>query len=230
MVCILLSFQFNNYDFSGTNERNNNNNFIINRKNNKNRIYECNRFIKYKVKNFKYWQIFCLKSLDYNLDEYSAMDYINLFFHLGFIFTKENVNINNKYKNCINILDIIINNNKICNYSQYIVALSIINLEFSNEVYFNKNIFKYIYGVNFGKKKYRYCSKEINEILNDFYHLNFIIFVYNNKFINSDYKSHYPSYFDIYKNHQENNSESNNKYELIFRNASESNRIISEKF
>ena len=229
LICILLSFQFNNYDFSGTNEENNNNKFIINRKNNKNRIFECYRYIKTKVKNFKYWQIFCLKYLDYHLDEYSAFDYINLFFHLGFIFTKENVNVNNKYKNCINILEIIINNNKICKYSHYIVALSILYINFSNEQYFNKSIFKYIYGVDFSKKKYRYCSKEINEIINDFYHLNYLIFVYNNRFINSDLKSHYLRNFNIY-NYQDNNSESKNNFELIFRNGSESNRIISDIF
>ena len=231
LMCILLSFQFNNYEFSSPKDEKNNNQFIMNRKNNyQNQIYECYRYIKTKLKNFKYLQIFCLKCLDYNLDEYSALDYINLFFHLGIIFTKENININNKYKNCINILEIAINNNKICKYSQYIVALSIININFSNEKYFNESIFKYIYGVDFSKKKYRYCSKEINNIINEFYSLNFVIYVFNNRFINSDFKSHYLHNLDFYKNNKDNNFESKNKFGLIFRDNSENNRIMNEKF
>ena len=132
-----------------------------------------------------YWQIFCLKNLCFDLCEYTSFDYINLFFKLGIIFTKENVEIFNYYNKCINLLEIIINNNKICNYNQYVVALSIIKINFNFEKFFNQNIFKYIYGIDFSRKKYRFCIKEINEMIINYYHLNLNIFVVNNKIINS---------------------------------------------
>ena len=193
LTCILLSFQFDNYfiekkyyNNSIADFENNKNISIINKiLNHRNRIFECYQYIKSKIKDLMYWQIFCLKNLCFDLCEYTSFDYINLFFKLGIIFTKENVEIFNYYNKCINLLEIIINNNKICNYNQYVVALSIIKINFNFEKFFNQNIFKYIYGIDFSRKKYRFCIKEINEMIINYYHLNLNIFVVNNKIINS---------------------------------------------
>ena len=183
LTCVLLSFQFNNYFVGKKNYSNSLINKILNQKN---RIFECCQYIKSKIKDLMYWQIFCLKNLCFDLCEYTSFDYINLFFKLGIIFTKENVEIFNYYNKCINLLEIIINNNnKICNYNQYVVALSIIKINFNFEKFFNQNIFKYIYGIDFSRKKYRFCIKEINEMIINYYHLNLNIFVVNNKIINS---------------------------------------------
>ena len=197
LTCLLLSFQFNNYFIEKNNYYNNSiadfeknkNNSIINKiSNQKNNISECYQYIKSKIKDLMYWQIFCLKNLEFNLSEYTAFDYINLFFKLGIVFTKENIEINNLYNKCINLIEIIINNDKICNYNQYVVALSIINMNLNMEKYFSPNIFKYIYGIDFSRKKYRFCIKEIYEMIIEFYHQNLNIFIVNNKIINTGNK------------------------------------------
>jgi hypothetical protein len=175
-ICFLLSIQFNEC-FTKTNK------IELNRINNKNYIYENNSFYflnnlkclqKYLLKEIKdimYWQTFCLQILDYNLAKYSAFDYVNLFFSLGIIFSYENFDINNIYHYCLNIIAIIINNTNICKYNQYVIALSVIFLQIKNSKFFNLKIFKYIYGVDFSKPKYKSCINEINKMINDFYSL-----------------------------------------------------------
>ena len=207
LICILLSFQFNNYfveknnyNISIADFENNKNNSIINKiLKHKNRIFECYQYIKTEIKDLMYWQIFCLKNLCFNLCEYNAFDYINLFFKLGILFTKENVDIHTYYNKCLNLLEIVINNDKICNFNQYVAALSIINIIINNEKNFSPSIFKYIYGIDFSKKKYRFCIKDIFVIINEFYHLNFKNFFVNNKIINSGVK---PNNFQLIENHR----------------------------
>lgn len=123
------------------------------------------QYIKQNVKNFKYLEVVCLKSLNYNLGEYSAYDYLTLFFRLGFIFDDDKINIIEKFQNCIKALEIVINDPISCNYSQYIIAMSIIKINFLNEKSFDDEVFKYIYGVDFSKKKYISCIDQINNIL-----------------------------------------------------------------
>ena len=194
LTCILLSFQFNNYFFEqnsyNTSEadfKKDKNNSVMNKiYNYKNRIFECYQYIKYEIKDLMYWQMFCLKNLDFNLGEFTAFDYINLFFQLGIVFTKEKFEIYNYYDKCLNLLDIIINTEKICNYNQFVVALSIIYININNEKSFDQSIFKYIYKIDFSRKKYKFCVKKIFEIITEFYQLN-NFFVYN-KIINIDDK------------------------------------------
>ena len=196
LTCILLSFQFNNYFFDNnscnifeTDFEQNKNNSIVNKLNkHKNRIFECYEYIKHEIKDLMFWQMFCLKNLCFNLCEYTAFDYINLFFLLGIVFTKEKFEINNYYNKCLNLLEIIINNNKICNYNQYVVALSIIYININNVKNFDQNIFKYIYRVDFSKKKYKLCIKEIYEMISEFYNLKYNIFIVNSHIINIDVK------------------------------------------
>jgi hypothetical protein len=126
-----------------------------------------------KIDNLMYWEIFCLKKLDYNLGKYSAFDYINLFFGLGIVFSKKNIDIINIYDSCVNLLEILINQYKICKYNQYIIAMSIIYIKFNNNIYFDKRIFKYIYGVDFSKQKYKSCINEIINIVNDLYNFGY---------------------------------------------------------
>jgi hypothetical protein len=112
-----------------------------------------------------------LKKINYNLSKYTSFDYIKLFFSLGIIFTNENIDINNIFCSCINILEIITNHYNICKYNQYVIAMSIIYIKFNNSNYFDKKIFKYIYGVNFYKEKYKTCINYINNVLK---HINFL--------------------------------------------------------
>ena len=184
LICLVFSFQFNNYEFS-KNENCKNRSIISRKYKCKNQIYECYQYIKTEVKDLIYWEIICLKYLCFNLGEFTAFDYINLFFHLGIIFTKEDFDISNNYKNCINLLEIIINNYNICNYNQYVIALSIIYVNFHNVKYFSNDIFKYIYGVDFTKKKYQLCLKDINKMINDIYQVNINNNAFNRSFINS---------------------------------------------
>ena len=118
---------------------------------------------------FKQFEMLCLKLLNYDLGKYSILDYINLFFSLGIIYPNnvilKNIDIHKIYFNCLNLLDIIIKDNQILNFSTYILGLSIIKLVLENFNCFNSNIFKKVYGINFKKEKYISCVKILNLIL-----------------------------------------------------------------
>lgn len=124
------------------------------------------RYIKKNVNNFRYWEIMCLKYLNYDLGKYTAYDYLILFFELGIFFCEENVDIIDKLKYCVKILDYIILNKCSCDFSQYTFAMSIIKIVLENDNFFDKKVFKYIYGVDLSKKKYINCSNLIKNILN----------------------------------------------------------------
>ena len=146
----------------------------------------------------------CLKYLNYDLGKYTAYDYLILFFELGIFFCEENVDIIDKLKYCVKILDYIILNKCSCDFSQYTFAMSIIKIVLENDNFFDKKVFKYIYGVDLSKKKYINCSNLIKNILNlavkidSIKSLNYMINfnkinngnkIYLNKFINSNGQS-----------------------------------------
>ena len=232
-ICILLCIEFNDCcsisEKNGLYSRNYNNN-LQRKLNIKNDSYEINnkknlyRHIKKEIKDIMYWQSFCLEKLDYNLGKYSAYDYLNLFFELGIVFNKENFDIINKYEFCLNFLEIIIKNYNICKYNQYVIALSIIYINFNNNKYFKEKIFKYIYGVDFSKKKYQLCMKEINSMIKDFYNIKLHINNNNTFFIKSQYINNCSNLYDniyfsfnnksnnyYYKNNNYNEKSNNNK-------------------
>ena len=198
-MCIFLSIQFNEccklynkYDYYNKNEIIFHSSFGNNKLNkNKPNINGFFQYIKNNINNFKYWEVLCLKYLNYDLRKSSAYDYLLLFFRLGIIFNEEKIDVNSKFNICLEILDYIINDSKSCNFSQYILAMSIIKVAFEFEKYFDKNIFKIIYGVDLSKKKYIDCSNMIKNILslkiqnnanynNNYYLLNII---YQNNFM-----------------------------------------------
>ena len=216
LVCVLLVVEFNEccipykkVDFFDKNEKDIifhtfNNDIDYNNKLNLRGLF---LYIKNNVNNFNYWQILCLKYLNYDLGKYSAYDYLLLFFRLGILFCKETVDIISKLKICLKILDSIINDNKSCFFSQYTLAMSIINVTFGQEKYFDKNIFKIIYGVDLSKKKYINCSNMIKNVIlyynnnsNNFQNINEIC-RYN--LINFLYKKNLVSNYD--KNSYDNN-------------------------
>ena len=123
------------------------------------------RYIKKNVNNFRYWEIMCLKYLNYDLGKYTAYDYLILFFQLGLFFCEENIDIIDKLKYCVQILDYIILNKSSCDFSQYTFAMSIIKIVLEKDNFFDKNVFKYIYGVDLSKSKYIKCSNLIKNIL-----------------------------------------------------------------
>lgn len=176
-ICILLVIEFNdccsNSKINNLNSQDSyplNNNSFVNTKN----VYINNfkslyQYIKKETKNIMYWQTYCLQKLDYNLGKYSAYDYLNLFFNLGIVFTNEKINYLNVYESCFNILEKLIINSNICKYNQYVIAMSLIYIQFINTNYFQKNTFKYIYGVDFSKKKYKLCINDLNIIIKDLY-------------------------------------------------------------
>ena len=220
-ICILISYQFNeccskpnkielnslyikNIDSSCKHNLefiNNNNYYYVNS------IKGLHQYLKDKIKNIVYWQIFCLKKLNYNLDKYSAFDYINLFFGLGILFTDEQIDIISEYKYCIFISSILINQYNICKYNQYVIAMSIIYIAIKDNKYFDQNIFKYIYGVDFSKQKYNYCINELNKIINYSFHLNY----YDNFLISNQYINSFVNYFNYNNiNNRINNNKNNN--------------------
>ena len=124
-------------------------------------------YIKKHVNNYKYTEVLCIKYLKYDLERYSAYDYLILFFKLGIFFCEEKLNIIDRLKYCINILDLIIYDNHFCYFSQYTFAMSIIKLALESDNFFDQKIFKYIYGVDLSKSKYIKCSNIIKNILNN---------------------------------------------------------------
>ena len=169
-ICVLLSLKFNNCRQIDENLR------------------SFKKYVNKKVENWNYLEVKCLKFLNYDLRKYSAYDYLYLFFGMGIIFKEsKNLNILENFQKSEMILEIITNDIRICNYSQYIIALSIIYNIFENDYAFDLDIFKYIYGVDFSKKKYINCIKMIKLILcnlsnNRFQSINNNISIY---FINS---------------------------------------------
>ena len=123
------------------------------------------KFLAYKIKNLMFWEIYCLKKLDYNLSNYTVYDYINLFFKVGFVFTEDNINIQKEYDRCVAMFEYLLNfDDFCCKYSQYTIALSLIYYVFYDNKYFDNIVFHYIYGVNFKRKKYVRCINELNMI------------------------------------------------------------------
>ena len=183
-LCVLLVTEFNEcclpsiYDVYVTNEEsdilyhNNSKKVKEDKIKHKSNLHGLFHYIKKNVNNYKYWEVLCLKKLNYDLGKYSAYDYLILFFELGLFFWKANINILDKLKYCINILDFITINKKSCDYSQYTLAMSIIKVVLENNNYFDKDIYKYIYGVDLSKKKYINCSNMIKTNLKIFYNYN----------------------------------------------------------
>ena len=173
------------YHYHDFTEKDINNEFInedkIRHKTNINGLFH---YIRKNLNNYKQLEILCLQLLNYDLGKYSAYDYLLLFFDLGIFFCKENFNILELLKYCINILDFITNDKRSCDYSQYTLAMSIIKVALENNVCFDKDVFKYIYGVDLSKKKYIYCSNMIKNILNLSYNIdNSKNVFFNNLFI-----------------------------------------------
>ena len=180
-------------------------------------------YISKNVNNFKYWEILCLKYLNYDLRRYSAYDYLILFFQLGIFFCKETIDIMSKFKICLKILNSIINNSKSSYYSQYILAMSIIKVAFETEIFFNIKIFKEVYEVDLSKKKYKECSNYIKIILNfenilDNYSQNYQY----NTFLRNIY---FFKYFNNYSNDEKSDENKNTKNKKINRKRVYNNNI-----
>jgi len=234
-TCVILSIEYNDcysnskkinlpiyYDDPKANVIVNNNNIYIN---NKKALYQ---YIKKEINDIIYWQAYCLKKLDYNLGKYTSFDYINLFFDLGIIFTKNEVDIINMHERCFNILDTIVGNQYFCKYNQYIVAMSVIYLIFNSSNYFDLKVFKYIYGVDFSKEKYKLCINTINLLIINLYKIKFnnsfsnINIIENNYYFNNyNVNNNNNNYFldeKIYNDFQLNpKADINNMKDLIFK-------------
>ena len=174
-VCLLLSVQFNECCSQNSNID----------------IKTFIQFLLSKIKNLNEIEILCLKNLDYNLEIYSSYDYLNLFFSHGLIFPNENKiieqnedsNIINFYLKCVNILDIIIEDYNCLGYTQYIIAVSIIGMVLTQSKLFSIETFKYVYGINLLKEKYRKCQNVLKSIyINNYF---FCHEYYSNKSQNS---------------------------------------------
>lgn len=74
------------------------------------------------------------------------------FFKLGIFFCEKEINIIEKLNYCLKILDLIVINKNSCCFNEYTFAMSIIKLAMGNDYFFDKKIFKYIYGVDLSKK------------------------------------------------------------------------------
>lgn len=174
-VCLLLSVQFNECCSQNSNID----------------IKTFIQFLLSKITNLNEIEILCLKNLDYNLEIYSSYDYLNLFFSHGLIFPNENKiieqnedsNIINLYLKCVNILDIIIEDYNCLGYTQYIIAVSIIGMVLTQSKLFSIETFKYVYGINLLKEKYRKCQNVLKSIyINNYF---FCHEYYSNKSQNS---------------------------------------------
>ena len=182
IICVLLALKFNNSRRLDDNLKN------------------FKKYVIKKVENWNYLEVKCLKFLNYDLGKYSAYDYLYLFFGMGIIFTESKYSdICENFHKSEEMLEILVNDIRVSNFSQYVLALSIIYNIFENDYAFDLNIFKYIYGVDFSKKKYINCIKMIKIILcscnllfnNNFEYINNntnIYFINNLTYIDNDIK------------------------------------------
>ena len=84
---------------------------------------------------------------------------------------------------CVNILDIIIEDYNCIGYTQYIIAVSIIGMVLTQSKLFSIETFKYVYGINLLKEKYRKCQNVLKSIyINNYF---FCHEYYSNKSQNS---------------------------------------------
>ena len=233
-ICVLLVTQFNECclpsmfeDYITKNENdllfnsrlgNKKNNELLKEKKIKYKSNLCGLFnyIKKNVNNYKYWEIFCLKKLNYDLGRYSAYDYLILFFDLGICFCREEINMLELLKYSVNILYFITNDRRSCEYNQYTLAMSIIKVALENHFFFDKNVFKYIYGVDLSKKKYLNCSNMVKAIINLSYNRidNSINIEYNNNNLVFQLLC-INKYLDNHTNKGNNNDNNNNLRNII---------------
>ena len=152
-------------------------------------------FLSSKIENLYQIEILCLESLNYNLGIYSSYDYLNLFFSLGLIFPNrnlefeknENTNISEMYFKCINILDIIIDDYRSLEFTQYNIAITIISMIIIQSKFFSFETFKYVYGIDLLKEKYIKCQIVLKSIyLNNYFINNDSYNKKSNNSINSD--------------------------------------------
>ena len=224
-ICVLLSIEFNDCynnsnniklsiynDIPKSNLIIDNNDFYIN---NKKALFQ---YIRKEINSIMYWQSYCLKKLVYNLGKYTSFDYINLFFDLGIVFTKKEVDIINMYESCFNILEAIIGNQYFCKYNQYIIAMSVIYLIFKSSNYFNIKVFKYIYGVDFSKEKYKLCINKINSLVTNLYKIRF-----ENNFFSNVNNIENNFYF---KNYNVNNNDNKYFFDKKINNDSQLNQKL----
>ena len=232
-ICILLSTEFNDCcSYSKINKSNFQNCYPINNNSNVNiknvdlnNLKSLHQYIKNETKNLMYWQTYCLKKLDYNLGKYSAYDYLNLFLNLGIVFTNEKIDFLNITESCFNLLELIITKSNICKYNQYLIAMSLIYIQFINTNYFDKNAFKYIYGVDFSKKKYKLVINELSMMIKNSFNdkpcinedINYYLIQSNKYKVNIDYKNNNLPDGNIYI---VNNSKNINSNKSIFRELS----------
>jgi hypothetical protein len=232
-ICILLAIEFNdccsNSKVNKSNSQNcyplNNNSNVNNKSIDINNLKSLYQYIKNEIKNIMYWQTYCLKKLDYNLGKYSAYDYLNLFFNLGIVFTNEKIDFLNIIESCFNLLELIITKSNICKYNQYLIAMSLIYIQFINTKYFDKNAFKYIYGVDFSKKKYKLVINELSMMIKNSFNdkpcinedINYYLIQSNKYKVNIDYKNNNLPDGNIYI---VNNSKNINSNKSIFRELS----------
>ena len=249
-ICVLLATEFNGCCVPDKEDNSNKKendilfhssfNCINNRK--KTNIFGLFQYIKNNLSNYMYWEVLCLKYLNYDLGKYSAYDYLILFFGLGIFFCEDTIDIISKLNNCLMILDLIINDPKSCDYSQYIITMSIIKLAFEGEKCFDKKIFKNIYGIDLSKKKYINCSNMIRDILKVTFNCNFNV-NYNNSILNNcNYINNYTFIENLINDsdrfsfclNAKNNNNTNKKYKNndnkfrgnLYNNEFENNKII----
>lgn len=152
-VCVLLAIKYNecykSYIKEGNLTKNENYVYFLSHVENNEKISKnitnikgLFLYMKKNVNNFQYWEILCLKYLNYDLRKYSAYDYLILFFQLGIFFCKETIDIMSKLRICLKILNFIINNSKSIDYSQYILAMSIIKVAFESDIFLTKTFLK----------------------------------------------------------------------------------------
>ena len=91
------------------------------------------------------------------------------------------------YFKCINILDIIIDDYRSLEFTQYNIAITIISMVIIQSKFFSFEIFKYVYGIDLFKEKYKKCQFVLKSIyLNNYFIYNDSTNKKSNYSINSD--------------------------------------------
>lgn len=135
-------------------------------------------------------EIFCLKTLNYNLTRYTAKQYYDLFCHIGFIFLDENILIENNSIQSIydlgsKILKDFIHHYESTQYYNYILAFSTVVFIRENFINLEENIYntriKLLESIlKIKTESYFICKDNIKKLIN-------VKIIIDKNFINENY-------------------------------------------
>lgn len=151
-ICVLLALQFNECCTKMS-------------------LSDIHRLVK-SIPKFHELEIFCLQTLDYNLSSLSVYDYITNLFYNKLSNTKsikkKNI-ISNDYLNCLQLMNLFIEDDRALDFPPNATAISIIKIIFEKKSYFSMTHIHSSYNINWKMQMYLNCNYILNTLFYNAY-------------------------------------------------------------